>query len=196
MESYGYVEREFLFRGCANIYETGKGGCPAVKYSGQSYTDRMVLRQPETLDRFSGRVVVEIVNSTANFDIDRVWAESCRYLMRNGDVFVGVTSKANVFPALKRFDAERYAELDWPNPSAEPVPDHDVSPIWSGPADQENGYIWDILTDVPAFLKSDDKQNPLKGWGVKYVYLTGWSQSCSYITQFVSSFEKKRQPCV
>ncbi|MCR4895781.1 MAG: hypothetical protein K5891_03280 [Lachnospiraceae bacterium] len=190
MDDYGYTEREFLFSGTANIYQTGEQGCPGVKYADCTYTDRMSLRMPVDQDRFSGRVVVEIVNSTANFDIDRVWAESYRYLMRHGDIFVGITSKANVFTALKRFDAERYGQLDWPNPSDEPVPDTDVPPIWTGPQDQETGYIWDILREIPAFLKSNAEENPLKGWPVKYVYLTGWSQSCSYITRFVTDFEK------
>lgn len=189
MDAYRYKEREFLFQGTANIYETGENGTPRVKYPDRKYTDRMTLRQPENSERFSGRVIIEIVNSTANFDIDRVWAESYRYLMRNGDVFVGITSKANVFTALKRFDPVRYAELDWPNPSEDPVPQKDIPPIWSGPQDQENGYIWDILKEIPEFLKSDRENNPLLGWDIKYVYLTGWSQSCSYITQYIRSFE-------
>lgn len=190
MDDYQYREREFIFTGNANIYETGEDGGPVVKYADCQYTDRMTMRLPKNRERFSGRVVVEIVNSTANFDIDRVWAESYRYLMRQGDIFVGITSKPNVFAALKRFDEERYGELTWPNPSDEPVPQNDVPPLTTGPQDQETGYIWDILTDIPAFLKSNEESNPLKEWGVKYVYLTGWSQSCSYITRFVTSFEK------
>ena len=31
------------------------------------------------------------------------------------------TNKPNVFVALKRFEAKRYAELTWPNPSEGPV---------------------------------------------------------------------------
>ena len=190
MEHYGYVEREFLFNGTANIYETGKEKTPVVKYSNCEYTDRMTLRHPSELSKFSGRVIIEIVNSTANFDIDRIWAEVYRYLMRNGDIFVGVTSKANVFCALKRFDPTRYADLNWPNPNNEPVPGNDIPPIWNGPQDQENGYIWDILKELPSFLRSGAEINPLKDWDIKYIYLTGWSQSCSYITQFINSFEK------
>ncbi len=190
MDDYGYEEREFLFTGTANIYETGEDGEPVIKYKDCEYTDRMTMRLPKDRERFSGRVVVEIVNSTANFDIDRVWAESYRYLMRQGDVFVGITSKPNVFAALKRFDGERYGALTWPNPSTEPVPENDVPPLVTGPKDQETGHIWDILTEIPALLKSDAEENPLKDWGVKYTYLTGWSQSCSYITQFVTSFER------
>ncbi len=190
MDGYDYDEREFIFYGTANIYATGVDGKPEVKYADRKYADRMTLRLPRDKAKFSGRVVVEIVNSTANFDIDRVWAESYRYLMRNGDIFVGITSKPNVFIALKRFDYERYKDLDWPNPSNKPVPQNDVPPLWTGPRNQETGYIWDILTEIPGLLRSDEDINPLKGWGVKYVYLTGWSQSCSYITQFVTSFEK------
>ena len=190
MDAYDYAEREFIISGTANIYETGKVGEPAVKYRDCSYTNRLTMRLPNDRSKFSGRVVVEIVNSTANFDIDRVWAESYRYLMRHGDIFVGITSKPNVFTALKRFDEKRYGALSWPNPSDEPVPQNDAPPFWTGPQDQETGYIWDILTEVPELLKSDREINPLRDWNVRYVYLTGWSQSCSYITQYVKSFEK------
>ena len=191
MDDYSYVEKEYLFSGTANIYETGADGKPSVKYHDCVYTNRMMIRRPENREGFSGRVVVEIVNSTANFDIDRVWAESYRYLMRNGDIFIGITSKPNVFTALKRFDEKRYEELDWPNPSDEPVPQNDTPPIWTGPQDQETGYIWDILKEIPTFLKNKDEKNPLAGWDVKYVYLCGWSQSCSYMTQFITSFENQ-----
>ena len=189
MAAQHYVEREFLISGTANIYETGENGRPRVKYADCRYTDRMTLRMPEDGTRASGRVVVEIVNSTANFDIDRVWGESYRYLMRQGDIFIGITSKPNVFAALCRFDAARYGALDWPNPSQEPVPQTDHPPICSGPQNQETGYIWDILTDLPAFLKSGAADNPLHDLTLRRFYLTGWSQSCSYINQFVRSFE-------
>ncbi len=190
MASYDYEEREFIIYGTANIYKTGDDNTPAVKYRDMPYTNRMTMRLPLDMGRFSGRVVVEVVNSTANFDIDRVWAESYRYLMRHGDIFVGITSKPNVFTALKRFDERRYGELTWPNPSKEPVPQNDVPPFWTGPQDQETGYIWDILKETAQLFKEKREINPLKDWNVKYIYLTGWSQSCSYMTQFITSFEK------
>ena len=190
MSASDYDEREFLFEGTANIYRTGANGKPEVQYADCEYTNRMSLRLPRDQRKCSGRVVVEIVNSTANFDIDRVWAESYRYIMRHGDIFVGITSKANVFTALRTFDERRYGTLNWPNPSSEPVPQDDTPPLWTGPQDQETGYIWDILKDVSALLRDDESDlNPLMGWKIRYVYLTGWSQSCSYITTFVSCFE-------
>ena len=86
------------------------------------YTNRLILRRPGQPARFSGVVLVEIINSTADFDIERIWAESWRYLVRCGIAYVGITSKPNVLPQLKRFDPTRYGALDWPNPCARTVP--------------------------------------------------------------------------
>lgn len=191
LEQAGYREREFLFSGTANIYGLNAKGSAAVLYPDCPYTSRLMLRQPKNPADFSGRVVVEIVNSTANFDIERVWAESYRLLMRDGDVYLGVTSKANVFPALKRFDPQRYGTLNWPNPFSEPAPDWDEPPLWTGPKDQEIGYIWDILRELPLYLRGASEDNPLQGWGIRFFYLTAWSQSCSYLNRFVQLFESE-----
>jgi len=121
LAEHHYREREFIISGTARLYETGEDGRPRVRYADCRYADRMFVRQPDDCAHKSGRGVVEIVNSTADFDIDRIWAESYRYLMRQGDIFVGITSKPNVFAALRRFDAARYRALDWPNPSQKPV---------------------------------------------------------------------------
>lgn len=186
----GYLEEEYLFSGTANLYRTGADGKPEVWFADCTYTDRMILRCPENPEQFNGAVVVEIINSTANFDIERVWAESYRYLTRHGYIYVGITSKPNVFPGLKRFDAERYSPLNWPNPALgtyEERTDNDPR-VQLGPADQEIGYIWDILLELPAFLKSAGAYNPLSQLPVRDVYLSGWSQSCSYINRLLNSF--------
>ncbi|NBI92146.1 hypothetical protein D3Z45_16610 [Lachnospiraceae bacterium] len=190
MEQYGYVEEEYLFEGTANIYRTGMGGRPEVEYKGQPYTNRFIVRYPADAETFSGNIAVEITNSTANFDIERVWAESYRYLMRHGHIYVGVTSKPNVFPALKKFDSGRYGALNWPNPAygIKPAPEAVEKVALLGAEEQEMGYIWDILLEMPAFLKSKTAQNPLAAFHVERVYLTGWSQSCSYINRLLNSF--------
>lgn len=187
IDKYNYIEKEFLFTGTANIYASGPDKLPVVKHADCEYTDRMVIRMPEDPADFRGGVIVEINNSTCNYDIERTWAEAYKYIMRHGLIYVGITSKPNVFEALRRFDSSRYGTLNWPNPSTEPDPVENM-PAFLGPKDQELGYIWDILLDLPGFLKGKSESNPLKDYNTKSVYLTGWSQSCCYINRFIKSF--------
>lgn len=193
LASFGYREEEYLFTGTSNVYRTGPNGKPEAEFANCPYTDRMIIRRPECDGDFSGSVMVEIINSTANFDIERIWAETSGYIMRHGHIYVGVTSKPNVFPALQRFDAGRYGRLNWHNPAygakVQPDPIEKVAQL--GPEDQEMGLIWDILMELPAFLRGAD--SPVKG--VRFVYLTGWSQSCSYINRLVNSFVYPDKVC-
>ena len=187
---YGYREEEYLFTGTANVYGTGPDEKPRVLYSDVPYTNRLIVRRPENAAACSGKVVVEIINSTANIDIERVWCESRRWLMRHGHIFVGITSKPNVFAALRRCDPQRYGPLNWPNPAAgtRPVVEPEDPICLLGEEDQEMGLIWDMLRELPALLKSGEGPNPLADCPAKAVYLTGWSQSCSYINRLVNSF--------
>ena len=179
LEKWGYREEEYLLSGTANHYVTGADGLPQAQGSALPYTTRMILRRPEQVS--SAPVVVEIINSTANFDIERVWADSWRYFVRHGIVYVGITSKPNVFPALQRYDKARYQDLFWPRSEPEDGP---ADPFW-GPRDQEFGSIWDLLLEIPGYLRSD--AGPLPG-KPGLIFLAGWSQSCSYINRLLNSF--------
>lgn len=197
----GYAEEEYLFTGTANVYGTGSDGKPRKEQENCPYTNRMILRRPADMTRFSGSVIVEIINSTANFDIERVWINTWRYLTRHGHIYVGITSKPNVFPALKTFDPERYGALTWPNPAfgSREMPEAMEKVALLGPEDQEMGLIWDMLLDLPEFLRSSSDENPLKKAPIHNIYLSGWSQSCSYINRLVNSFvypERKEAPKV
>lgn len=45
-------------------------------FEGAPYTNRVLFRMPSDPARFSGNVVIEILNSTAGIDIDRIWINS------------------------------------------------------------------------------------------------------------------------
>ena len=105
----GYVEKEYFFSGLARIYQELPHGKAGVIFEGVPYTNRVISRMPADPAKFSGNVVIEILNSTAGIDIDRIWINTWKYLTRSGDIFVGITSRGNVLDALNRFDPERYA---------------------------------------------------------------------------------------
>ena len=93
-------------------------------------------------------------------------------------------NKALYCVALKRFNPTRYAPLSWASPRAMPE-GCKLTPDYS--ADTEEGLIWDILSQLGALLKSKDAKNPLAGYGVKYVYMTGVSQSGMNILTYINA---------
>ena len=100
-EKIGYVEEEYFLSGEANIYEDGEKHIPKVIHENAPYTTRVIVRRPKDPADFSGNVVLEILNSTARFDIDRMWINSWKFFTRNGDVYVGITSKGHTLNQMQ-----------------------------------------------------------------------------------------------
>lgn len=186
-EKNGYVEEEYFFKGKANIYqEQGDYECKVIR-EGLPYCNRFLLRRPKDMESFSGNVVVEILNATAGFDIDRMWVTGAVELMRNGCVYIGVTSKPDVLPALKLMDPQRYGELTWKvNVAYESMKSQPKGDPVALPRDMESetGLFWDMLTDLAKWIKEyiGDKKTR------KYVYLAGWSQSAAYLKSYARYF--------
>ena len=188
LSEIGYTEEEYFLSGTANVYEEGENNRPEIIFRDAPYTTRVLIRRPADKSRFSGNVVVEVLNATAMMDIDRMWVNSWKHFTRSGDVYVGITSKGHVVDALKRFDPARYAPISWANP----MPERAIPPFAKGPfpflAQYESGLFWDMQVELARLLRSEDAKNPLAGWGKRYLYLTGWSQSGSYLCRIVKSF--------
>ena len=186
----GYVEEEFFVYGKANLYDADENEKAHVIASDVPYVNRMLVRRPEDARRFSGNVVIELLNPTAHIDIDRIWVNSWRYFVRHGDIFVGIVSKPDVFDSLYTFDKERYAEINWPNPLPDREPPKDkmfaFNPQW------ENGLLWDIMTDTGRLLRRTDELNPIGAFVAarkSYLYMTGWSQCTGFINRYIRSFQ-------
>lgn len=74
LKKYGYVEREYLMSGTANVY----GWVAGSDFSAQvlrdgPYATRIMVRRPANLNRWSGRVVVELMNTSAGYDWTAIW---------------------------------------------------------------------------------------------------------------------------
>lgn len=202
-ESEGYIEDEYLIYGTANIYESDNEEKPKVFFEDAPYVNRLLVRRPEDYRKFSGRVVIEILNATALIDLDRIWVNSWKYFMRHGDIYIGITSKPDVVPALKKFDPVRYGKISWKNP----VPQRGIpqNPL-SFPMDPETetGLFWDMLTDLNKLLRSgpftemindgsqailqSEVNNPIAGYAKPKIYLAAWSQSVGYLIRMLKSF--------
>src|SRR4051794_10942924 len=166
LAAHGYVEEEYLIRGKANVYEWGAGDKAVVRTADAPYTTRMIVRRPIKRTRQSGTVVVEPLNPSNLFDLNIGWALSGDQFMRNGDVWVGFTSKPVAVQALKTFDTKRYGSLSWANPLALDDPRNctAIQTIVDPPAVRsrttEDGLVWDIFSQIGTWLKSDAASNP------------------------------------
>lgn len=191
----GYLEEEYFIHGSSNVYGW-KEGRKTVIFPECPYTNRLLVRRPENPQGFSGNVVVEILNSTSFIDFDRCWALNYRYLMRNGDIYIGITSKPNVIPAMLKVDEARYRPLNWANPVKDPVygmEDKDLGNMEGASSPEtEDGLFWDMLTDLALLLRK--KGNELIGnYGPYYQYLAGWSQSGGYMIRFINEFAYEKE---
>jgi len=194
LKKVGYVEEEFLFSGTANVYDWPQQGPAVARTQSAPYTTRVLLRRPAVRAKFSGNVVVEMLNPSNQFDLNLGWAMSHDQLVRNGDVWVGITAKPISVEAVKNFDPQRYEALSFANP----LPFTDARNCPNLAADSarttENGLVWDIYTQVGAWLRSRESSNPLT-YGVsaktkhpvQYLFGWGYSQTGGFLYTYVSA---------
>ena len=188
LADYGYVEDEYFMSGTANIYEEPEENKLVISTPDVPYTTRLLIRRPVDISKFSGNVVIEILNASANFDIDRDWILMWRHMVRHGDIYIGITSKGHVVDALKKFDPVRYADINWANPTPDrPGPAERNFDYWK---EYELGLYWDMQNDLAKLLRSDDPLNPIREYGRNWLYLVGWSQSGSYLARTINTFAR------
>ncbi|MDO5425583.1 MAG: alpha/beta hydrolase domain-containing protein [Eubacteriales bacterium] len=187
-EESGYIEEEYFFEGTSNVYAETGAHEKEIRYPDLPYCNRFLVRKPQNPEAFSGNVVVEILNATAGFDIDRMWIVGAKELMRDGAVYIGITSKPDVLDSLKQADAKRYEAINWKIPYKRPKSPYPVADpaAWPRREDCETGLFWDMLTDLVKILRNDPVLIPEgpKRW----FYLTGWSQSATYLFTYLNYF--------
>jgi hypothetical protein len=200
----GYVEEEYRVSGKAAVYEWGAGNKAVVRTADAPYTTRVIVRRPIKPTRMSGTVVVEPLNPSNLFDLNIGWAMSGDQFMRNGDVWVGFTSKPVAVQALKTFDPVRYGSLSWENPLplGDPRNCTNIQTIVDPPAVRsratEDGLVWDILSQIGTWLKSDAVSNPLvdghgarRGSQVDRAYGFGYSQTGSMLITYINAIQPR-----
>jgi hypothetical protein len=189
----GYVEEEYFIKGRARVFDWPSLDHLTAIAEGP-YTTRILVRRPADPRHFTGTVWVEPLNPSMRYDLPLIWGDTHDHLVSRGDVWVGVTVKPVAIESLKEFDAQRYAALEFPNPlppeatcpqSALPLPRGGLPPE-SSPG-TENGLIWDVLSQTAGLLKSPTQHNPLHGWRVQRVFMTGDSQSGAFVLTYANA---------
>lgn len=189
-----YVEEEYLISGDAQIYDWAfPDGVEVVET--RPYVTRMLVRRPTRSSKFSGRIQLEMLNPSAGFDQQIVWAKLGDHFQRSGDVWVGVTIQPNPLFALRAFNGPqnaagggggngRYDALFEP-------------PGIGTPIFNEQGQAWDIVAQLGRLLKTNTPANPLSSAHLraKRMYLSGQSQTGAYTLTYINGFSQlQRMP--
>jgi alpha/beta hydrolase family protein len=206
LDAVGYVEEEYFLSGNANVYEWGGSGRDVRTIAGPAkYTNRILVRRPRDPARFSGNIEVEVLNASLGVDGAGTLMAFSDLMLRQGDVWIGMTSKPVVARALQKFDPKRYAALDWSNPAppgarcAKPtlIPLFMYGPAGPGSSptrsmpETEDGLVWDMIGQLGMLLKSEERNRILPGFSKPMTFLAGTSQSSLYIRAWITAFHDR-----
>jgi hypothetical protein len=197
LAEHGYVEEEYRISGKANVYTWAADNRTAVvRTPDVPYSTRVLVRRPVKPQKMSGTVVAEPLNPSNQFDLNIGWALAGDQIMRNGDVWVGFTSKPVAIGALKTFDPDRYGELSWANPLPLTDPANCtnvitlVDPLPFRSRSTEDGLVWDVISQVGAWVRSDAPSNPLASH-VDRIYGFGYSQTGSMLITYINAIQPR-----
>jgi hypothetical protein len=167
LQKLGYAEEEFIVSGSANVYDWAADGSLTVKTPNAPYGNRILVRHPSSPSKFSGTVVVELMNPARRFDWPMMWGYVHDHFIEHGDAWVGITMPGAV-QGLKKFNPTRYAAVSFasPGPSACAANGKNAAP------DQEEGLRWDMMSQVAAALKSATPGAPMAGFKVERIFMT------------------------
>lgn len=191
LDALGYVEEEYFLSGLANVYDWKTEGPAVIRTPDASFTTRVLVRRPKSREGFSGNIVVEMLNPSNLMDLNIGWAISHKQFVRNGDAWVGVTSKPIAVVALKNFDPDRYAPLSWNNPLADDD-SMNCGTVRGSVEGMENGLVWDIYSQLAAWLRSEESSNPFTYGAaepdhpVEQLYGWGYSQTGSFLYTYIN----------
>jgi len=186
LSEYGYVEKEYVISGLANVYLWPKEeDRPLIRVKDAPYTSRFLIRKPSSADRFSGVVALENFNNSKTIDFAPcAWGLCWEHILESGDAWVGYDVQHAGFRTLKEYDPERYAGIDFgfPNPVPpeergplgwhvlrEELPKHGMTYTLELPDDFEKGLMFDMSFQIAALMKRCMPGDPLHGYKIKKV---------------------------
>jgi len=127
--AFGYMEEEYFIGGTATSYTSATplsedGSWTVEAKDTAEFKTRIVVRRPVDAADFGGTAYVEWLNVTAGLDTGPTWSLSWIDIIRQGAVWVGVsTQRVGVegggnpmgeFRVLKKADPDRYGSLNHP----------------------------------------------------------------------------------
>jgi hypothetical protein len=167
----GYVAKEYLVSGRDNVYApvsmadalsmssrnnvrdlaVHSSYTPTLIRRNVRYTTRIVVYLPKNPAKFSGNVVVEITHPAGGGQLI-VWSVLSGFFTSHGDAYVAIQHPIT-FGSLRVADPARYGSLYASSPT----------------------QLWGMVTQIGALIRSQNAENPLRGYRVRHLYLTGYS---------------------
>jgi hypothetical protein len=196
LAAVGYAEEEYLVSGTANVYDWPEPGPAVVRTPDALYTTRILVRRPTEAERFSGTVIVEMLNPSNSFDLNIGWGITQDEIMRSGHAWVGITAKPVSIVTLKAFDPERYADISFANPLPLNDPRNCENVSGDSARTTENGLIWDVHRQVASLLRSADPGNPLSYGAadgtqpVRHLIALGYSQTGGFLYTYINALHE------
>lgn len=188
LAAQGYAEDELLVNGQASVYEWSPAGARdavTARAPRMPYVTRLLVRRPVDTRRFSGRVIVELLDAAEQYDAAPLWGLSSEQFLRSGDVWVGITVSPRAIATLEKFDPVRYEPLDLVSP---PTDCKAASALAVASANaSDTGLAWDVIAQGGALLRSTSHENPLRNYSPRRVILAGYGQGASYIATFINA---------
>jgi hypothetical protein len=189
LDTLGYAESEYVVSGVANVYDwtsNARATRLSVHATEVPYATRILVRRPTDPRKFSGMVVVELLDDSDLYDRAPLWGLSWREFVRRGDAWVGVTVTPAAIAALRRFDSVRYSALGFNHKQPEDCHPDSSDPRVS-PPDTESGLAWDAIAQIGALLRSGSKENPLLDLNPHRVIAAGYGQGGAYVTTYANA---------
>lgn len=194
LQDYGYVEQEVLVHGLAGRYRIAdpmRDG--RLVDAGHPYTTRVLVRRPKDAARFNGTVIVEWLNVSLDQDIDFVFGATRELLLRDGYAWLGVSVQRNGVQALKRWNPDRYVDLDVNASNVDPANGSELDP--ADPKIMAVGgdvLAWDIYSQVGRLAAAGDARL-LGGLKARRLIATAESQSTLKVTTYYNSIQPLHQ---
>ena len=178
--AFDYVEEEYFISGTATSYTSATplsedGAWEVTPKDTADYKTRILVRRPADASAFGGTVYVEWLNVTAGLDTGPTWSLSWIDMIRQGAVWVGVsTQRVGVegggnpmgeFRVLKKADPERYGSLNHPG----------------------DNYSYDIFSQAGATVWRQ-ADTILGGLQPEVVIAAGESQSAFRMASYLNAF--------
>ena len=180
LTAQGYVEEEYAVAGAANLYDyvDDAGQSPEINVvtPGVAYVTRMLVRRPSDPADFNGTVFVEVLNATAGWDGDPIWQSTHEYMIREGAIWVGISTK----PVTANFMRAGWGQPPfWPPRNASRYADLSMPAF---------GQVWDMMSQIGALLKTPSSgENPLAEFDPQRLIMVGYSQSAAYQVTYANS---------
>ena len=178
LSAQGYAEDELLVSGQATIHEWAPAGAReavVARAPRVPYVTRMLVRRPLDTTRFSGRVVVELLDSPERHDVAPLWGLSYEQFLRSGDIWVGLTVSSSAAATLQKFDPIRYQS---------------VGLSYQQDAACKDGLVWDLIAQTGALLRSTSHENPIRDYNVHRVVLAGYGQGGADVVTYSNALHE------